>query len=292
MRVLVIGGNGFIGRVLITMLLAKQCNVVNVYRRMQDPLHEGVENICLNRKDIPAFRRRLQGKSFDAVVDLAAFTRKDVEVVNESLRADVYVLISSSAVYGEISSCHIDESTAVSTCQHHKYGHNKIQAEDAVRKRTHVIIRPAVVYGEDDSHEERGRYFFEEIHKDKIAFPGKIFVRNSYIYVEDLACLIVASLLSSKKNVTVNAAGIHFDWDTYLKTMAQVCDVPLPEIENLNLSLSEFRDYAKNNKIRFPHNAFHDFVVNCDLAQKLYDWQPKISLEEGLSRTKKWALGR
>ena len=289
MRVLIIGGNGFIGQVLISQLRKKNCEIVNIYRNSQDTLQEHVENIHLNRKDVPAFRRRLHRKKFDAVIDLAAFTKKDVEVVDEIVDSDVYVFISSCAVYGEIDSCNINEKTTVTANKHHKYAYNKIAAEDRVRQKPHIIIRPAVVYGKNDSHRERGQYFFQHIHESKITIPGKSTVQNNYIYVDDLARLIAMMLFSTKRNVTVNAAGMSFDWDVYLQTLAEVCKVPQPKIESLGLSLPEFRTYAKNNKLHFPHNAFHDFVLNCDLAQELYGWQPTTSLHEGLERSRDWA---
>ena len=289
MRVLIIGGNGFIGQSLISQLRKKNCEIVNIYRNSQDTLQEHVHHIHLNRKDIPTFRRHLYRKKFDAVIDLAAFTKKDVEIVGEIVDSDVYVFISSCAVYGEIDSRNINEKNTVTTNKQHKYAYNKIAAEDRVRQKTHIIIRPAVVYGKNDSHRERGQYFFQYIHKDKITIPGKSTIYNNYIYVEDLARLIVATLLSSKRNVTVNAAGISFDWHVYLQTLADVCKVPQPQVESLGLSLPEFRTYAKNNKLHFPHNAFHDFVLNCDLAQELYDWRPTTSLHKGLERSRDWA---
>lgn len=289
MRILIIGGNGFIGQVLISQLCKKNCEIVNIYRNSQDILPENVENICLNRKDILAFRKHLHGKKFDALIDLAAFTRKDVAAVDEIVDSDVYVFISSCAVYGEVDSLNINEKNAVTTNKHHKYAYNKIAAEDFIRQKTHLIIRPAVVYGKNDSHLERGQYFFKRIHQDKIIIPGKSAVHNNYIYVDDLGHLIVAALFSTTRNVIVNAAGIGFDWDVYLKTMADVCKVPPPQIENLGLSLPEFRTYAKNNKTHFPHNAFHDFVLNCDLAQELYEWRPTTPLHEGLRSTRDWA---
>ena len=289
MRVLIIGGNGFIGQILISQLCKKNCEIVNIYRNSQDTLPEHVENICLNRKDVPTFRKYLYAKKFDAVIDLAAFTRKDVEVVDKIVDSDIYVFISSCAVYGEVDSLNINEKSAVTTNKHHKYAYNKIAAEDFIRQKTHLIIRPAVVYGKNDSHLERGQYFFKHIHEGKITIPGKSCVQNNYIYVDDLARLIVAALFSTKRNVTINAAGIRFDWDVYLQTMADACKVPQPQIESLGLSLPEFRTYAKNNKTHFPHNAFHDFVLNCDLAQELYGWRATTPLHEGLRSTRDWA---
>ena len=77
MDVLVIGGNRFVGWLLGFRLLAAGHKVTLLNRgRLADPFGGRVDRIVADRtsRDLD---RALQGRRFDAVVDLAAFTGDD-----------------------------------------------------------------------------------------------------------------------------------------------------------------------------------------------------------------------
>ncbi|WP_372368774.1 NAD-dependent epimerase/dehydratase family protein [Candidatus Uabimicrobium sp. HlEnr_7] len=291
MNVLVIGGSGFIGNE-VTKILQSKCKLTNIYRNKNNNLQNNINNIFLNRKDIANFRKHFQKKSFDAIIDFSAFTAKDIELTSSIVSTSHYILISSSAVYGKKNSCFVNEKAQLSHAENHKYAYNKIQTENFLQQThlTYSIIRPAIVYGKNDSNPTRGKYFFEQIHANKIIIPGMLDVKNNYIHVYDLADLIVKCLFSKHKNNIINAGGPIFNWQTYLQNIAEINKVSLPEIACLNLSLPNYRVYAKKNKFHFPHNAFHNFVVNSDYAKTLYNWQPQMSLYKGLSNIKNWAI--
>jgi nucleoside-diphosphate-sugar epimerase len=101
MKVLVIGGTRFVGYQLVWQLLFKGHHVTTLNRGTHgDPFGERIERLQADRTT-PRFAEVLQGRSFDAVVDFAAFTGADVQGVLDVLgeRAGHYVHISTGSVY-------------------------------------------------------------------------------------------------------------------------------------------------------------------------------------------------
>jgi nucleoside-diphosphate-sugar epimerase len=101
MHVLVIGGNRFVGRMLAWRLLAGGRRVTLLNRgRIPDPFGDRVERIPCDRTS-PEFEAQLAGRSFDAVVDLAAYTGDDGRRAAALLqgRTGHYVMVSTGQVY-------------------------------------------------------------------------------------------------------------------------------------------------------------------------------------------------
>lgn len=100
MHVLVVGGNRFVGKLLAWRLLAAGAKVTLLNRGgLPDPFGERVERLRGDRtRDL---ERLLRGRSFDAVVDLAAYTGEDGRCAAEILRGRTahHVMISTGQVY-------------------------------------------------------------------------------------------------------------------------------------------------------------------------------------------------
>ncbi len=100
-HVLIIGGNRFVGRFLAWRLLARGDRVTLLNRgRLADPFGDRVERLVADRTS-PDLERLVAGRTFDAVVDLAAFTGEDGRRAAEILRGRTrhHVMVSTGQVY-------------------------------------------------------------------------------------------------------------------------------------------------------------------------------------------------
>ncbi len=101
LHLLVIGGNRFVGRFLAWRLIAGGHRVTLFNRgRIGDPFGDRVERLAGDRTG-PDLERLLAGRSFDAVVDLAAYTGEDGRRAGALLlgRTGHYVMVSTGQVY-------------------------------------------------------------------------------------------------------------------------------------------------------------------------------------------------
>lgn len=100
MKVLVIGGNRFVGRLLAWRLIAGGHAVALLNRGgIPDPFGDRVERLRGDRTS--DLERLTAGRHFDAVVDLAAYTGEDGRRAAEIFegRAGHYVMVSTGQVY-------------------------------------------------------------------------------------------------------------------------------------------------------------------------------------------------
>jgi nucleoside-diphosphate-sugar epimerase len=100
-HVLILGGNRFVGRLLAARLLAGGHRVTLLNRgRIPDPFGSRVERLTCDRT-APEFEPLLAGRSFDAAVDLAAYTFDDGRRASELLRGRVghFLMVSTGQVY-------------------------------------------------------------------------------------------------------------------------------------------------------------------------------------------------
>src|SRR5688572_12398403 len=105
-RVLVIGGNLFIGRALVDKLLARADDVVILHRGRGTPFGERVRELQGDRNDTKAVRAALSGQDFDVVFDNVYDWERGTsadQVVATAKAAggnlQRYVFMSSVAVY-------------------------------------------------------------------------------------------------------------------------------------------------------------------------------------------------
>ena len=101
MRILLVGGNRFVGYHLAWRLLAAGHRVTLLHRgNLPDPFGDRVERLRADRTG-PEFARILAGRDFDAAVDFAAYTGEDGRRAAELLAGRVghFVMISTGQVY-------------------------------------------------------------------------------------------------------------------------------------------------------------------------------------------------
>ncbi|MEO7094079.1 MAG: NAD-dependent epimerase/dehydratase family protein [Polyangiales bacterium] len=117
MRVLVIGGTRFVGRLLVFRLLARG-HEVTLFNRgtLADPFGTRVERLVGDRTT-GDFERRLHDRTFDAVVDFAAYRGDEVQraIATFSGRVGHYLFVSTGQVYLVRDGLHVGDRGAVET---------------------------------------------------------------------------------------------------------------------------------------------------------------------------------
>src|ERR1035437_6806954 len=184
MRVLVIGGTLFIGKLLVKRLLEANHDVTVLHRRAEHPFGRRVRNAVADRNDAASVRTALAGQKFDAVYDIAydwerGTTGQQVEACARAIPGDLtrYVFMSSVAAYGDGLN-HAEDDPLASEADTNPYVRNKASSERALFRMYHeskfpvVTMRPAFIYGPENPF-YREAFFWDRLKAGRqIIIPG------------------------------------------------------------------------------------------------------------------------
>jgi len=199
MRVLVIGGTLFIGKLLVKKLLAGGHEVTILHRKAEHPFGRKVRNAIADRNDVASIRSALAGQRFDAVYDIAydwerGTTAQQVEATAKAIPGDLsrYIFMSSVAAYGDGLN-HAEDDPLASDMHQDAYVRNKAGSERALFRMYHesrfpvVTMRPPFVYGPENPF-YREAFFWDRLTKDRpVIIPGDGNRLMQFVYVNDLA---------------------------------------------------------------------------------------------------------
>lgn len=205
MNCLVIGGTGYLGRVLVAELLKRSYSVTVMHRRPKHDLGRRVANLVADRNDALAVKAALAGKRFDVVFDnvydwergtTAGHIESTVRAAGDNLQR--YVFMSSVAAYGDGLNHHEGDALAPDDAPE-LYVRNKAMSERALF-RLHqriglpvVTLRPPFVYGPGKGNPYyREAFFWDRLRAGRsIILPGDGRRLMQFVYIKDLvrACL-------------------------------------------------------------------------------------------------------
>src|ERR1700722_12634628 len=198
MRVLVIGGTLFIGKLLVKRLLTAGHEVTILHRRAEHPFGRRVRNVTADRNDAATIKTALAGLRFDAVYDIAydwerGTTAAQVEATAKSIPGDLsrYIFMSSVAAYGDGLN-HSEDDPLASDIAADPYVRNKAASERALFRMYHesrfpvVTMRPPFVYGPENPF-YREAFFWDRLRFDRpLMIPGAGNRLMRFVYVTDL----------------------------------------------------------------------------------------------------------
>src|ERR1019366_3161199 len=198
MRVLVIGGTLFIGKLLVKRLLTAGHEVTILHRKAEHPFGRRVRNVIADRNDAATIRSGVAGLRFDAVYDIAydwerGTTAAQVEATAKSVPGDLsrYIFMSSVAAYGDGLN-HAEDDPLASDIHADAYVRNKAASERALFRMYHesrfplVTMRPPFVYGPENPF-YREAFFWDRLRLDRpIIIPGDGNRLMQFVYVHDL----------------------------------------------------------------------------------------------------------
>ena len=199
LRILVLGGTGFIGPHMVRYAIARG-HTVTIFNRGKTNTHlfPDVERLIGDRNDD---LESLKGRTWDAVIDNSASNPRWVRLSAQLLKdsVDTYLFTSTRSVYSDVSQVGLTEETGplhevdraqVDSEERIPYGPAKVlcemEANDALPGRT-LIVRPGLIVGPGDTT-DRFTYWPARIDRGgEILAPGDPGNPAMFIDVRDLA---------------------------------------------------------------------------------------------------------
>ena len=226
-KILIMGGNQFVGKEIAKKFLEKNYIVYVLNRGIKKNITEAVF-LKADRDNYVEMENVLEGIEVDIIIDVSAYIEKQVDILHKIMkkRFKQYILISSASVYNNIESTPAnEESQTGENLIWGDYAKNKYLAEKKTIENSKIynfkytIFRPFYIYGVGNNL-DRENYFFSRI---KYNLPIYIPSKNNIIqfgYVEDLALAIESSIGNSDfYNQTFNISG-----DEYV-TMSEFSEI-------------------------------------------------------------------
>ena len=226
-KILIVGGNQFVGKEIAKKFLEKDYIVYVLNRGIKKNITEAVF-LKADRDNYVEMENVLEGVEVDIIIDVSAYIEKQVDILHKIMkkRFKQYILISSASVYNSMKSMPLNEGCQVGeNLIWGDYAKNKYLAERRTIENSilynfkYTIFRPFYIYGVGNNL-DRENYFFSRL---KYNLPIYVPSKNNTIqfgYIEDLALAIESSIGNSDfYNQIFNVSG-----DEYV-TMSEFSEI-------------------------------------------------------------------
>ena len=288
-KILIVGGNQFVGKEIAKKFLEKNYIVYVLNRGTRKNIEE-VIFLKVDRDNFIEMENILKNIDVDIIIDVSAYTKEQVDILHKIMkkRFKQYILISSASVYNNIECTPVNEG-----CQTGEnliwgdYAKNKYLAERRTIENSNLynfkytIFRPFYIYGIGNNL-DRENYFFSRIkHNLPIFIPSK----NNIIqfgYVEDLALATESSIDNSDfYNQIFNISGDEY---VTVSEFAEICG----KVMNKKTMIKYIN--TEENKIKardwFPFREVNLFGDISKLENT--GFRNAYSLVQGLEKTYKY----
>ncbi len=294
MKVLVIGGSYFYGRVFV--MLASKEHDVTVLNRGTYPMGDfGVTEIKGDRHDASVFAKCAEG--YDAVVDFCAYQAGDVLGVIEGLggRISQYILISTVDVYRRGMGIVKKEDAPLENREFAgeagAYIAGKVALEKEIReaceerKIPYTLLRPAILYGPYNYAPRESLYIRMMLREHVLPRFTDADGSFQFVYVKDAADAILKCL--GKKEAYGQAYNLCQDGIlTYERFFAALKDAAEPEVvkelQEVPLTLEE----AGRQGVPVPFPAVKGETELCDNTKSKTELGLEYTdFQEGMKKT-------
>jgi len=300
MRVLVTGGNRYIGLDLV-FELARRGHDVTVVNSHVAPLPDGARRIHADRRVPGEFEKALRPHrdAFDVVFDNTAFVPADIEPMIELFRGRVrhYVFTSSQAVYRRSFVQPIREDfrrhAADDADPRKAYGVGKVQIEDLLLGEWQrngfpaTWLRVGHTLGPRSPQPTRDPAFFARLEAGRpILIPGDGFAALSLVHINDVARLM-ASLVGNERvrgegyNVSgaeaTSIVGVVHLIAKAMGVQARVAEVPM-----------EIARAQRPPLLHWGEAITGTALLSIGKALEHTDWTPRFGIEDGYRDSYAW----
>lgn len=276
MKLLITGGTVFVSRAAAEYFCARGDEVC-VLNRGSRPQPDGVTPIICDRH---AIGDRLKSHRFDAVIDVCAYNRGDIEALLNALGDfGEYIFISSSAVYPETLPQPFNEGQR---CGRNTvwgdYGADKLAAEEYLTERVPgaYILRPPYLYGRGENV-YRAPFIFDCAEADESVFVPREDLRLQFFNVSDL-CRFIGVILEKKPAERLFNVG---NPETVtVSQWVQMCFDAAGKIPQIKTVPKEY--YVRN------YFCFYDYDYKLDVSRMTELMPDVMPLKEGIRQEYKW----
>ncbi len=301
MKVLVLGGNGFIGSHVVDRLLAAG-HEVRVFARRPDPWRAPLQSVRYYLGDFAntlLLSEAIQGvdavvhslsetvpstSNLDPIADIQKNLEQTVRLLQIMVSCSVQRIVflsSGGTVYGQPMRLPVSEDHPLNPiCS---YGVVKVAIEKYLGMFRELsglrplIIRPANVYGPRHGHSgvqgSVGTFMQKVVSGETFSIWGDGSVIRDYLYVTDLAELVRLATESDHCDVVNAGAGVGY---------------------SLNQLLEMIEVVAGRKAVVQYHSArrfdVREIVLDIQGAQRTFLWQPSLSLQQGLKLYDNWNM--
>jgi nucleoside-diphosphate-sugar epimerase len=202
MKVLILGGTRFVGRHVAQQLVDRGAQVTLLHRGVTGEGIPGTVSVSGDRSQADGLAA-LGTQRFDAVVDMSAYFSEWTRTAAETLAGRVahYVFISSGAVYRPSAELPWSEGTPFGPSPRWgQYGHEKVASErilwEAHAEGTFAVtaFRFPFILGPANFADRESFVFGRLAAGRPILLPGGGTALNQFVYAEDVARAVVATL--------------------------------------------------------------------------------------------------
>lgn len=319
-KVLITGASGFVGYHLIIAAIGHGLDVYAAIRPNSNTSHLSSLNINyvhLNFNAVDALKAELEEKQYAYIIHAAGTTKaKTLQAYNlinaeysknlalaaslVNYQLEKFVFVSSLAAVGPLSDFNsaIEDHTILQPVTF--YGMSKKLAEDYLNKIENlplITVRPTAVYG---PREKDIFILFKTINSRLEPYIGKFDQQLSFIYVKDLAEIIIRCLNSAMVHKTYNISdGLVYNRYALADELKKALHkktlkmhIPLGMIKGLAGLMDVL--YAKAsttptlNREKIKELTAPNWACSIENLKKDLKFTPQYNLQKGLDETVKW----
>lgn len=241
MNVLVLGGTRFIGRHIVDALGAGG-HGVTVFTRGTSPdeLPPQVERLHGDRSEGAAGLAPLDGRRWDACIDVSGYTPLQVRASVERLRDNVgrYVFVSTVSTYASLAQApivethalHAEADESLTDVTNDTYGPLKVTCERIVRETygdRATILRPQIVAGPFDPTGRHTYWVQRAMRGGEVLVPGDGTDHVQVVDARDLARFAVTVIERHTPGI-FNIAGPRLTWAAFVDALGISSPVWVP----------------------------------------------------------------